>query len=220
MLASLCSALPAQDSGKTAAIEIEVKDESGGIIPNAQVQIAPSPNDVGKNLMTDVDGRLHLDMPPGIFDLSVTSPGFARMKKQFEVQDATPQLVSVLLAPGWCSQGCGVVTEASPLLSPEHLPAVSPDGRFAIVEIASDWVPRHTIFLEDRVLKTQRKLFSYDQPESFLWNYDSKVFAVSDNTNFLGDDTSLRSIFSVDEKARSQSWTSCSANCPEALEKT
>jgi hypothetical protein len=122
------------------------------------------------------------------------------MKKRVEVQDATPQLVSVVLTPGSCPPGpCLLVTEALPLLSPEQLPAVSPDGRYAIVEIASDWEPRHTVFLEDRALKTQRKLFSYDQPESFLWNYDSKVFAVTDYANYIGNDSSVRSIFSVDE---------------------
>src|SRR5260221_5238330 len=110
VLASLCSALPAQDSGKTAAITIEVQDQSGGVIRNAQVQITPTPNRIGKNPITDVDGRLHLDMPPGIYDLSVTSRGFTRVKKQVEVQDATPQLVSVVLAPGSCPPGpCLVV---------------------------------------------------------------------------------------------------------------
>jgi hypothetical protein len=194
MLASLCSAVPAQDSIKTAAITIEVKDQSGGFIPNAQIQITPSPSNIGKSLTTDGDGRLRLELPPGNYDLTVASPGFAIMKKRVEAQNATPQLVSVLLAPGSCS-GC-YLNEAALGMSDRR--TVSPDQRYAIAE-NENVMGEYTIFLEDRDLKTRRELFTYKKQSRFLWNPDSKVFAV---TGCTGSDVFRCAILSVDEMVR------------------
>jgi hypothetical protein len=192
MLATLCSALPAQDSGKTGPIVIEVKDQSGGIIPGQQVQIELSPNITGKNLWTDVDGRIHLGLPPGSYDLGVTSPGFARMKKRVEVQDGAPQFLSVVLRVGSCSGYCGVVEE----VALEQPLGVSPDQRYAIVW-ADSIASLYMAVLESRDGKTRRELFPYDRNVLVLWSPDSKAFAV---TGYVGGNISRCSIFSVDDK--------------------
>ncbi len=194
MLASLCSALPAQDSIKTVAITIEVKDQSGGIIPNAQVQITPSPSNIEKKITTDGDGRLHVGMPPGSYDISVTSTGFARMKKRVEVQDATPQVVSVVLTPGSCPPDC--FYEEAMARQAEQSVAVSPDQRYAIVWAYSIG-SLFTAVLEDRDRQTRRELFTYDPNVLVLWSSDSKAFAV---TGYVGNNISRCSIFSVDDK--------------------
>jgi hypothetical protein len=58
--------------------------------------------------------------------------------------------------------------------------AVSPNGRYVIVGEENHAEPFHTAILEDRVLKTKRKLFDYDRHIDLLWNPDSKSFAVTD----------------------------------------
>jgi hypothetical protein len=196
ILGSFSSALPAQDSVKPAAIVIDVKDQSGGIIPNAQVQITPSPSDIGKSLTTDWEGRLHVGMPPGSYDVIVSSPGFARMKKRVEVQNATAQLVSVVLQPGSCSGSGCFQFEEIPLHEPSR--AVSPDQRYAIIE-NDDIGERYAYFLEDRHLNTRRELFTYNRQLFFLWNPDSKVFAV---TGYTGSDVSRSTVVAVDEIVR------------------
>src|SRR6266478_4802138 len=46
---------------------------------------------------------------------------------------------------------------------PEHSRAVSPDGRYSITGVYSESEPYHTVFLDDRQLKTRRELFSYSR---------------------------------------------------------
>jgi hypothetical protein len=83
---------------------------------------------------------------------------------------------------------------------PERSRAVSPNGRYATVGVDSDAEPHHTVFLEDRKLKTRRKLFTYERSIDLLWNPDSKSFALTD---YGGSDFSLCSIISIYEKVPS-----------------
>ncbi len=199
ILTSLCSGLPAQHSAKTVAIVIEVKDQSGAIIENAQVQIAPAPNNIGKNLTTDFNGRLHLDLPPGIYDLIVASPGFNEMKKHVEVQTATQQLISVVLAVGECSAGCPIIPVGVPITLHTQSQLMSPNRNYEIVDIEVGWgrgYP-HEVYLEDEALRIRHKLFGYERQVFMSWNPDSKMIAV---TNFINTDSSRCSIFSIDAK--------------------
>ncbi len=75
---------------------------------------------------------------------------------------------------------------------------MSPDGRYAIVGVDSAKEPYHTVFLEDQLLKSRRRLFNYNRSIALLWKSDSKLFAVTD---YAGSDISRCSILSVDEKA-------------------
>ena len=82
---------------------------------------------------------------------------------------------------------------------PEHSQAVSPDGRYLITGVYSDSEPYHTVFLDDRRLKTRRKLFDYGRHIELLWNPDSKSFVLND---YAGSDYSECRIISVDEKVQ------------------
>jgi hypothetical protein len=93
-------------------------------------------------------------------------------------------------------------TQAQPLNTklisfPEHSRALSPDGRYLITGVESDSEPYHTVFLDDRRLKTRRKLFNYDRHIELLWNPDSKHFALND---YAGSDYTECKIISVDEE--------------------
>jgi hypothetical protein len=83
---------------------------------------------------------------------------------------------------------------------PERSHAISPDGRYSITGVHNDSEPYHTVYLDDRRLKTRRKLFEYGRHIEILWNPDSKSFVLND---YGGSDYSECRIMSVDEKANS-----------------
>jgi hypothetical protein len=78
---------------------------------------------------------------------------------------------------------------------PEQSQAASPNGRYVIVG-ENHAEPFHTAILEDRVLKTRRKLFDYDRHIDLLWNPDSKSFALTD---YEESDYSRCSIIFIDQ---------------------
>src|ERR1700676_4135180 len=63
---------------------------------------------------------------------------------------------------------------------PEHSEAASPNGAYVIIGEENHAEPFHTAVLEDRVLKTRRKLFDYDRHIDLLWNPDNQSFALTD----------------------------------------
>jgi hypothetical protein len=63
---------------------------------------------------------------------------------------------------------------------PQQSQAASRDARYVIIGEQNHSEPFHTAILEDRVLRTRRKLFNYDRHIDLLWNPDSKSFAVTD----------------------------------------
>ena len=80
---------------------------------------------------------------------------------------------------------------------PPQSQAVSPNGRYVIIE-ENHSEPFHTAILEDRVLRTRRKLFDYDRGIDLIWNPDSKSFAVTD---YEGSDYSRCRIIFADKTA-------------------
>lgn len=77
----------------------------------------------------------------------------------------------------------------------QHTTAVSPDGRFAIINLDSDKEPYHTLFLEDRKDRGRRKLLEYSRSVRVLWNPNSRWFAV---TNYAGSNVSECYLYSTD----------------------
>jgi hypothetical protein len=202
MFVVLSSAFPPQELSKSASIMLEVKDESGAIVQNAQVQILPLPNTIGKSPTTDSGGKLYLNVPPGTYDLSVNVPGFALSTKRIEVKPDTSSKVDIVLKVQGCPPGsCVEVSSGGVISQPVPFPAqslaISPDGHHIVVNVDSDEDPHHTVFLEDWFLKTRRKLFNYERHVALLWNSDSQLLAVTD---YIGSDTSRCSIISVDDK--------------------
>jgi hypothetical protein len=200
MLVPFCLAVQAQEAVKPASIALAVKDETGASVPNAHVQIVPWPINVGKNLNTDNNGKLSLEVAPGSYELTVQFKGFETVRKHIETKTATHQTIDIVLKLGTCPQGaCPPVTNVFSVSFPAQSEAASPDGRYVVFSIESGTVPYHSVFLQDmwQLYKTPRKLLNYDRSIVLLWRYDSKLFAVTD---YFGSDSPRCSIFSVDEK--------------------
>ncbi|HYB61750.1 MAG TPA: carboxypeptidase-like regulatory domain-containing protein [Methylomirabilota bacterium] len=193
----ICFALVAQSAANASSIVLSVKDQTGAGIPNAHVQIVPSPSNIQDKLTTDSHGELSLDVSPGSYEVTVESLGFAKAARRVKVKGDTPQTINIVLKVWLCSQ-CPIVTNVFAVPFPAKSLAVSPDGRYAIIGVDTDREPYHTVFLEDRVLNTRRKLFNYDRNIVLLWKPDSKLFAVTDYT---GSDSSQCRIISADEDA-------------------
>ena len=87
--------------------------------------------------------------------------------------------------------------EPSPVSFPAQSVAVSPDGRYVVASVYRKTEPHHLVFLEDLALHSRRKLFSYDNHLSLLWQPNSKSVAVND---YSGSGHSTCSIISVDAK--------------------
>jgi hypothetical protein len=192
--------LPAQESAQSASIVLEVKDASGAVVPNALVLICPSSNTLGNNLMTNREGKLSLDLPPGIYDICVWYLGFRLARRHNEVQRGTHQTISIALQVGGCTECLAVTAAASPAnpfyYFPEAFDGISPDGRYVIAGLNCDSEPHHTLYWEDRALKTWRKWLTYDTRVVLLWSPDSELLAVTD---YVSSNRSRCSVYSVDE---------------------
>jgi hypothetical protein len=101
----------------TGSITLTVTDLTGGIVPNAEVDIDPSPKGL-PNLKTNKDGMLSLDLPPGMYDLTVKSPGFHTETKHVYVDAGSRETISIALNVGMYS---GPAVTPVPLSSPKDL---------------------------------------------------------------------------------------------------
>jgi Zn-dependent M28 family amino/carboxypeptidase len=104
-IVAICSLLAAQQTKSTAAVTIAVKDESGAVVPHAQIELSPSPATTPQNLETGENGALPLNLTPGDYNLYVTVPGFKRWSQHIQVQGVAAQTISVVLKVGPCPPG-------------------------------------------------------------------------------------------------------------------
>src|SRR5260370_17741427 len=105
-------------------------------------------------------------------------------------------LLAVLSLVRWAAaQAKQLATK--PISFPDHSQAVSPNGRYLITDVESDSGPHHTVFLNDRRLKTPRKLFNYGRAIEILWKRAIKSCVLND---YSGSDYSECRIFSFTTK--------------------
>lgn len=107
----------AERTPATGSITLTVTDVTGGIVPNAEVEIDPSPKSL-PNLKTNEGGMLSLDLPPGMYVLTVKSPGFHTETKHVHVDAGSRETISIALSPGFYS---GPAVTPMPLSSQQDL---------------------------------------------------------------------------------------------------
>ena len=194
------SGFPAQESGKPASIVLQVTDQGGAVVPDARVLILPLPKSVAGMLKTDKDGRVSLVVPSGAYTLRVQMLGFRPARKRIEAEPGSHQAISIELTVGVCTQcveviACPATGCPSPPSFPEQSRVASPDGRYLLMRKGWPWAGRHTVELEDRVLKTRHELFKYNQRVVFQW-WGRLIIA----TDYAGSHVSHATLYSVDKQ--------------------
>jgi hypothetical protein len=75
-----------------------VFDPSKMVVPNAQVQLRNSALGFSRAMGTDMTGAFRFDkVPPAMYELAITAPGFEPRKEQVEVHDPVPVNLSIAL---------------------------------------------------------------------------------------------------------------------------
>jgi hypothetical protein len=89
--------LSAKETKDSVSVTIVVMGPRGGMVPDAQIKLSPSPAKAPKNPETNEHGEFSLDLVPGSYDLFVSFPVFVPWAKQIQVLAAPSQTVRVVL---------------------------------------------------------------------------------------------------------------------------
>ena len=96
LLSIFATCVSAQDIS-SGGIQGTVSDEQGAAVPGATVEARNVSNNFSRMFQTDADGRFTLlSMPPGVYVVSVTKTGFAKLNQE-NVQLTVGRLVSLNL---------------------------------------------------------------------------------------------------------------------------
>src|SRR4029077_2785297 len=95
ILVPFSSALPTQEASKGSAIILHVVDQAGGSVPSADVHLVPFPTGLSEGLMTDHDGNLLLELPPGEYNVTVKAPDFFPASKLIEIERDSRQTIQI-----------------------------------------------------------------------------------------------------------------------------
>ncbi len=79
------------NNADTAMLSGTVKDPSGALIPSAAVVLASSGKEV-LELLTNSAGRFSKSMPSGLYQVTVTAPGFSRTEQTVQVRGAATEI--------------------------------------------------------------------------------------------------------------------------------
>jgi hypothetical protein len=94
--ASYCAV--AQEEMNSAFVTVAVWDTLGGAIPNARLQVLEHSPTNEKELVTGETGNATVELRPGTFDLTVTSPGFAAsMMRGVKVKPGEHRRINIVL---------------------------------------------------------------------------------------------------------------------------
>jgi hypothetical protein len=79
---ALALPLPVAAQGANAALSGSVRDETGAMLPGATVAIRNVETSLRRELVTDTGGRFAApNLPPGLYEVTVTMPGFAKQQR-------------------------------------------------------------------------------------------------------------------------------------------
>jgi len=135
-VAFLASALPAQQ-GTTTNVTIRVTDQTGAVVPHAQIRFAPAPDPVPPNLETDDHGERGIDLRAGSYALSVSRLGFITYNRHIDVKipggdSPSAQFIPVVLYVGHTDGPYPGATEEDLTIfaDPYHAPVTLSPGAF------------------------------------------------------------------------------------------
>jgi len=103
--------------GNSGSIEGTVKDQSGGVVAGATVEISYSVSGFQRTATTDADGAFKFtNMPFNPYHLVVTAPGFAPFAQDVDVRSAVPVSLQISLKIGTSSTSVMVEASAGDLI--------------------------------------------------------------------------------------------------------
>jgi hypothetical protein len=96
-----CATSSRAQLGNSGSIEGVVKDSSGGVVPNATVEIAYSVSGYSRTAATGSDGSFRFtNVPFNTYHLVVTASGFASFVQDVDVRSTVPTSVQIALKVG------------------------------------------------------------------------------------------------------------------------
>jgi hypothetical protein len=96
-----CATSSRAQLGNSGSIEGVVKDSSGGVVPNATVEIAYSVSGYSRTAATGSDGSFRFtNVPFNTYHLVVTASGFASFVQDVDVRSTVPTVVQIGLKVG------------------------------------------------------------------------------------------------------------------------
>jgi hypothetical protein len=120
---------PATTATTTAAVTIEVRDQTGASVPHARVRLEPPPNPLPDKMETDDNGSLQLSLANGTYALIVTAQGFEKITQHIDINDArmlhpVTHVFRVMLEVGHTGSPVAVYSKDSLVLNAAayHLP--------------------------------------------------------------------------------------------------
>lgn len=115
-LASLLLILSAAAQETTAGLQGTVKDQSGGVVPNAKVVVTAAMLVGEKAINTDTSGYYRFaNLPPGDYTVTVTADGFSSVKRELSLEVGHLPSVDFVLQVGKASQVVEV-SSATPVI--------------------------------------------------------------------------------------------------------
>jgi hypothetical protein len=88
---------------KTAVVAVEVVDQGSGTVAKAQINFSIGSQEILTEIADD-DGKARAHLPPGDYDLVVSSQGFRNFTQHIHAQDGENQ-IHVVLRVGSCPPG-------------------------------------------------------------------------------------------------------------------
>src|SRR3954453_13622133 len=119
LLVCMASGLQAQSLGNAGTVEGTIMDPSGAAVPNAAVAVHNPVTGYHQNATTNSSGRFRLlNLPPNVYHLEVSAPGFSTFSQDVSVRSSLPIKVSPKLALSGSSVTIDVEASGGHLVEP------------------------------------------------------------------------------------------------------
>ena len=139
--------------GTTTSVAIRVTDQTGAVIPHAQVRLVPAPDPTPPKLETDDHGEIWINLKAGAYNLSVSAQGFrkdtrrttVRIPGEFEASQFIPVVLYVGQTDGPALDATAAEGSLMIFADPYHAPlTLSPAAFHAIPRITITVHNSHT----------------------------------------------------------------------------
>ena len=160
VIACLWVATPAQAQMSGATLSGVVRDQTGGVIPNASVSIRNQGTGIARDVQTNSAGLYSApNLLPATYDVTVTAPGFSTtVQKGIVLTVGDQQALNFTMKVGAITQTVEV-TEEVPLIQSQNATLSAVVDQKTVVDLplnSRDWTQLATLQLGVISIRTQR----------------------------------------------------------------